>query len=117
MLLIIFFLIYLLCKKINLIYDNIKKKFNIDDEYIKIIKDLIPEFKGTIDLSDITSYTVNKKNIFLKIDFEKDLQSNLNVIFHEIAHCLVEEIGHGEEFQKKLEELFNRARLKGYIKK
>lgn len=87
----------------------------MSDEYADIIRAIVPEFTGKIKLSDIASYTVNKKDVFLKLEPEAGLNKNLEIILHEISHCLTETIGHGEEFQLKLEELKSRARAHGYL--
>jgi len=80
-----------------------------------MIRVIAPEFTGKIKLSDVASYTVNKKDIFLKLQPEAGLKRNLEIILHEISHCFTSEVGHGEEFQLKLEELKNRARTHGYL--
>lgn len=90
-------------------------KIILDEPYVDMIRAIVPDFKGTINISDIASYTVNKKDIFLKIDPQADLKTNIEIILHEISHCLSEEVGHGEEFRAKFEELKNRARAHGYL--
>jgi len=84
------------------------------------IRTLVPEFKGTIKISSESfSYTENKQKVYLKLtsskNFPLDQKSILYIALHEISHCLVEEIGHGQMFQQKFAELISRALTKGYF--
>lgn len=115
---ILIFIIFYTNARLTVRANQIYQQYNeltLSDEYIDIIRSIAPEFTGKIKLSDIASYTVNKKDIFLKLEPEADLKRNLEIILHEISHCLTEQVGHGEEFQLKLKELKDRAKAHGYL--
>lgn len=98
----------------NQVFDRYDK-IQIGEPYKDLIQAVYPEFQGTVRISDVASYTLNKKDIFLKLDSGANFSTNLEIVLHELSHCLTEEIGHGEEFQAKLEQLRARANQLGYF--
>jgi hypothetical protein len=63
------------------------------------------------------SYSINKKKIYMCLKDEKgqyyDNNSLVFVLLHEMSHCLNNEIGHGDKFQKIFDELLALATEKG----
>jgi hypothetical protein len=63
------------------------------------------------------SYSINKKKIYMCLKDEKGEYYDNNILVlvlaHEYAHCLNNEIGHGDKFQKIFDELLALATEKG----
>lgn len=74
---------------------------------IERIKKLIKLFNSPINkiIFNYKTYIKNKKELYI-IPFSND-----NIIIHEIAHSLTEDIGHTERFYKKLFELNKKYNL------
>lgn len=63
------------------------------------------------------SYTINKHKIYMCLKDENDnyyhINNLLNVLIHEISHCLCQSVGHTEEFYDIFNELLKYATDKG----
>lgn len=94
--------------KNNEIISKIKTKIKI---LIENLKKLYPKHKGIqrlpykIYLYEIpennkhkTAYVVNKKEIYICIDENKDLNELYFIVLHELAHIITESVGHMNGF-------------------
>jgi predicted metal-dependent hydrolase len=84
------------------------------------IYQIVPNFSGKFFVStEQFSYTDDKEKIYLKLVSSTGKPFSLDAITyiaaHEVAHCLVSEIGHGKIFRNKFDELLNIAFSKGYF--
>jgi predicted metal-dependent hydrolase len=86
-----------------------------DGEIIRLKNKLVsvfPELKNVKLMKGDSSYTINKKKIYLCTEHNGDKYDDnmlTYVILHELAHTLCPEIGHNEKFQKIFQILLNRA--------
>jgi len=86
-----------------------------DEEVVRLKNILLPVFPelGNVKLmKGNSSYTINKKKIYLCTEHNGDKYDDnmlTYVILHELAHTLCPEIGHDKKFQKIFQILLDRA--------
>lgn len=80
-----------------------------------VARSIAPEFTGTIEETTGDSRSENKQKIYIQKGLSDD--TAILILLHELAHCLIEieSTDHGEEFQKKFLELFDRARQQKFL--
>lgn len=100
------------------IYFQVKDYYSQNDEVILQLKKDLRKVHPAADKVKIyksgsTSYTINKKHIYLCMLDENNQYYDKNTLFyvlcHELAHSLSESIGHTEEFDHIFKRLLKRA--------
>ena len=111
--LLFFFLVFVL---IVLCFFLFKRK-EANNDTLSFLKDsanqIAPEFDGSIQLTTESSHCVDKKRIFIQDSHSRD--TLLLMLLHELAHCLIRDLGHDQPFQTKFLELIERSRMLCYL--
>ena len=118
-----FIIFILLC---YIICNSIREYYYSKDEKLVEIKNIIckafPEFKNIKTYkSKSTSFTINKKKIYMCLKDENnnyyDNNTLIYVLLHEYSHTLCPDVGHTDTFLKIFDEVLLKAEKKGIYDK